>query len=286
MVKSQRKAVYVVFRGRKPGIYKTYREYREQTDGYPKNRLLGFYTLREAEAAWENWQRKTSVELEASVALQNAREAPLRPEQGHAPLAWMEVPDRRVNRINLLESGSLTERSVTGELPMLPILPYPHGPSYEPSPATHQPQRITYLETSFAPPLYSTLITPPHSTIHRLLPDIKRPSSCIDRPEEHGTPPKRVKAKYESELPAVMTATERLELTQPEIHQSPARIKAEDKQIELSPAQQRVVNLALQRKNIFLTGVAGSGKTVTLKEILRQIRKREKGGNVQVIAPT
>lgn len=56
--------------------------------------------------------------------------------------------------------------------------------------------------------------------------------------------------------------------------------------MELTPEQDKVVNLALRKNNIFITGAAGSGKTVTLKEILIRIRKRKKGGNVQVVAPT
>ncbi|KAF8857345.1 hypothetical protein BDZ45DRAFT_544518, partial [Acephala macrosclerotiorum] len=59
-----------------------------------------------------------------------------------------------------------------------------------------------------------------------------------------------------------------------------------EEKIELSPEQEKVVKFALHKNNIFLTGAAGSGKTVTLKEILKRIQKRKKGGRVQVVAPT
>jgi Cdc6-like AAA superfamily ATPase len=68
---------------------------------------------------------------------------------------------------------------------------------------------------------------------------------------------------------------------------------------ELTATQEAVVEMAMNGQNIFLTGAAGSGKTATLKEILRRLRKKysegggkdptDAGGNtfyVQVVAPT
>lgn len=60
--------------------------------------------------------------------------------------------------------------------------------------------------------------------------------------------------------------------------------------IILSPDQEAVVQLALSGSNIFLSGAAGSGKTVTLKEMKRRIIKKsgssQAGSRIQVIAPT
>jgi ATP-dependent DNA helicase PIF1 len=97
---------------------------------------------------------------------------------------------------------------------------------------------------------------------------------------------KRIKPE-ESEPQAVrdLTAEERYELDQLERRPKPKSTQDEAK-IELSPEQERVVNMAMRKNNIFLTGAAGCGKTVTLKEILARLKKKTRGGNVQVVAPT
>jgi ATP-dependent DNA helicase PIF1 len=59
---------------------------------------------------------------------------------------------------------------------------------------------------------------------------------------------------------------------------------AEEKKVKLSAEQKEVLKMALRGNNIFLTGAAGSGKTVTLKEIIRKLR--EIGKVVEVVAPT
>ncbi|RFU33705.1 hypothetical protein B7463_g2640, partial [Scytalidium lignicola] len=65
----------------------------------------------------------------------------------------------------------------------------------------------------------------------------------------------------------------------------------EERLPQLTPPQQNVVDMALAGHNIFLTGAAGSGKTITLKWILRCLEKKFPSTNsqyprVQVVAPT
>lgn len=65
---------------------------------------------------------------------------------------------------------------------------------------------------------------------------------------------------------------------------SPTPTNAEVMPVVLTAEQNEVVKLAMRGENLFLTGAAGSGKTVTLKEIIRRLKKKKK--TVQVIAPT
>ncbi len=105
--------------------------------------------------------------------------------------------------------------------------------------------------------------------------------SCIDLTDEvenEEPTSKRVK----SEVPE-LTVEEPYELKQLEQRTVPSHFQ--QTKIELSPEQEKVVNMALRKNNIFLTGAAGCGKTVTLKEILARLKKK-KAGKVQVVAPT
>jgi PIF1-like helicase len=124
------------------------------------------------------------------------------------------------------------------------------------------------------------------------IPAIKRSESYVDLTDEFDNEEpatKRVMREVpgftEAPAPVVLTAEERYELDQLERRPKPKPIHDETK-IELSPEQEEVVNLAMQKSNIFLTGAAGCGKTVTLKEILARLKKKTTGGNVQVVAPT
>lgn len=63
------------------------------------------------------------------------------------------------------------------------------------------------------------------------------------------------------------------------------------KPVELTTEQKTVVKMAMGRDNIFLTGAAGSGKTVTLLQIIEKLKKTLQDNNsnmpkVQVAAPT
>jgi ATP-dependent DNA helicase PIF1 len=58
----------------------------------------------------------------------------------------------------------------------------------------------------------------------------------------------------------------------------------EEETIVLTAEQEAVVKMALEGRNIFLTGAGGSGKTATVKEILARFKAR--GTKVQVVAPT
>ena len=63
------------------------------------------------------------------------------------------------------------------------------------------------------------------------------------------------------------------------------RVIEEDHAQQLNPEQQRALDLVLEGKNIFVTGVGGTGKSVLLREMRRRLEK-EMGKVVGITAPT
>lgn len=63
------------------------------------------------------------------------------------------------------------------------------------------------------------------------------------------------------------------------------RVIEEDHAQQLNPEQQRALDLVLDGKNIFVTGVGGTGKSVLLREMRRRLEK-EMGKVVGITAPT
>jgi viroplasmin and RNaseH domain-containing protein len=61
MAKKTKKEAYVVFRGRKPGVYRTWLECEAQVNGFSNGKQRGFDTFTEASAVWEEWQRKSAA---------------------------------------------------------------------------------------------------------------------------------------------------------------------------------------------------------------------------------
>jgi Cdc6-like AAA superfamily ATPase len=101
----------------------------------------------------------------------------------------------------------------------------------------------------------------------------------IDLTDEPDPSPKRVK----SDVPE-LTVEERYELDQ--LKWRKVQTRTPETKIELSPEQEKVINIALGKNNTFLTGAAGCGTTVTLKEILARLNRKKMGRNHQVVAPT
>ena len=66
MTKSQYVA-WVAFRGRKPGVYYSWEECDEQIKEFPKAKYHAFETVRGADLAWEEWQRKIATKFTASA---------------------------------------------------------------------------------------------------------------------------------------------------------------------------------------------------------------------------
>lgn len=211
---------YVVFRGRKPGIYYTWPDCQAQVDGFPKGMQRGYKSVAEAEMAWAEWERKVSYKV---ASFSNS--APSDSENTSRP--WSD------------------------------------------------PMHLTYWTESPA--------LPPRSSKSAPASTLKRPANIIDLTNDldgDESPAKR----YKPQSTELQMSLERL--PEKSVPVSPL----EEKEVQLSEEQDKVLKMALRRDNIFLTGAAGCGKTVTLKAILRGLRKKRKQNNktlqVQVIAPT
>lgn len=58
--KKQKKAAYVVFKGRTPGVYYTWDDCRKQTDHFSGQDQRGYCTIQDAERAWKDYEEKTA----------------------------------------------------------------------------------------------------------------------------------------------------------------------------------------------------------------------------------
>ena len=332
MTKKTPKEAYVVFRGRKPGIYGSWPECQAQVEGFSKARHEGYYTMEEAEAAWRAWVAKTSAKLQALEAA--AAPVPLnnsvwyQRESVHQPAYWIEPPapvfqqpNRSVKREEFQSSspgsspGPVWPRKAApkmpGEWPQeispdssfegKPIYRSRHFPSRPVNPSARLPQKAGPPNSQ---PLY--VFDPPLSPRHN--PNLKRPADIIDLTEDLEEPEftnwqgpigKRLKMEAGSDgcypdhlikpepVQEPNTIEERkflAELERKEIERREMQAPVEEQKVELSIEQNEVLKMALRKNNIFLTGAAGSGKTVTLKEIMTQLKA--KGKVVEVIAPT
>ncbi len=66
----------------------------------------------------------------------------------------------------------------------------------------------------------------------------------------------------------------------------PAGVAGEAKEVELDAKQQQVLDLCLQGKNTFFTGMGGTGKSLVLKLLLERLRALHGAHAVAITAPT
>lgn len=229
--KTSRKVAFVVFRGRRPGIYRSWEECDEQVKGFAGNSFKGYENVCWAETAWNEWLSKTSDIFNTAASGIGSRR-PLSQNDGNITLP--------LNRVDT-------------------------------SPAKSPKREETNDDTG----IYQRHLS------------LKRSTSFIDltgsdeEQEPAINPMKKLK-------PAEDAFEDNFDFIPLDVAES---LNLEESPITLTAAQQAVVDMALRGYNIFLTGAAGSGKTATLKEILRRLNARYKDAHakyssVQVVAPT
>lgn len=277
-----RKAAYVVFRGRRPGIYHNWEACEAQVDGFSKAVQHGFDTIAAAEAAWADWQRKVALKLA------NSAPAPA-PAAKDTKTPWAQsLPIWQEPSTYPQSTGSVAFNDAVWN----PSNPYPSSPIFYYDPPLPQIPPPSSSCSDVGPPFtpYKSIVikapsiatnmldyTRPQLTETQHTPNLKRCSTFIDLTEDASEEPDVKRFK-----PEELTMEEKYELLDLKV----ARAPVVEAKVQLSDEQQRVVNLAMSKNNIFLTGAAGSGKTVTLKEIMRRLSMKKKGGKYQVIAPT
>ncbi|EKD20343.1 ATP-dependent DNA helicase PIF1 [Drepanopeziza brunnea f. sp. 'multigermtubi' MB_m1] len=194
MARKNKKEAYVVFRGRIPGLYRTWDECSAQVLGFSKGYQLGYERFEEAEKAWAEHTARQDAEKPIRVF-------------------------------------------VAGRLEGKPIKEEVMDSDYDSDREELEKPR-----------------------------NLKRPTDCSDLDDY----------QYQA-------AEKRQRISRNESDDEWEAI-TQDPGVELTVEQEEVVSLAMRGHNMFLTGAGGSGKTVTLKEILRCLKTRKK--KYQVVAPT
>jgi hypothetical protein len=225
----------------------------------------------------------------------------------HPPAPWIEPAHARPRTPSLARSGNGSWQSSQrswrptpfGEppvaLPQIQSNSNFHGLAEAPnvSLTNQRPAGVVHLTTASSPTHYTPTFkrpasfnTPSSPSRHAVNFKIPQCIDLTDEPDNLDPPAKRFKMEIPEQVPEFqqLTTQERFVLRELDCHVQLAG--NEDTPIELSPEQEQVVKMALRKNNIFLTGAAGCGKTVTLQEILRRLQKKKGSRNVQVVAPT
>lgn len=271
MAKKQRYAAYVVRQGRKPGIYRTWSDCEQQIHRFPKNDYQAYVSVAEAEAAWAECKKKNSCNIPVSVE-DSGNTSQSWADSISVPSQWSKLPaipltlERSANFIDLTNDFE-DEASIIKQYEPVDFHKegarrdsYKHAiPAPSSGDATHAAPDYARLQRAESP------VTPQI---------LKRSANFTDLTND---PEAAISKRYK---PGDFH-DEKLE-NQPQSSIPPPL--PEEEVIQLSGEQEKVFKMALHGDNIFLTGAAGCGKTVTLKAILKGLKR--KGLEVQVVAPT
>ncbi|KAL3420323.1 ATP-dependent DNA helicase PIF1 [Phlyctema vagabunda] len=304
MGKNSKKVAYVVFRGRKTGIFNSWAACQEQVSGFQNNHHRGYETLQDAQRGWETWLK----DLKATEAAGSRREANsliASPDQKYSLSGQAE---RQPLSVSSRSSSDEPEVIYDATLARIPAwkpsddvvvfdpenYPLPEGWEMRYVAAGHPYGVVPYFVNHQSK---TTVWEDPRTALFN-----RQQSNAINLGEgANGLKRSIAQSNDIVEWPTVKRSksqTDQLEeMIDLKEFKAPLDSTSEPKPVVLTPEQQAVVDMAMQRHNIFLTGAAGSGKTVTLKEILGRLHEKfreeekhrsvkTKAPKVQVVAPT
>lgn len=267
MGKKTPKNYFVVCRGRTTGILNGWAECETSTSGFSGAKFKGYETRDEAQKAWNEWLKFQGIEPNQG-APQNTLENDLTDRSKfvnhtavnndlHGRVGPKRKYEDRESSVDI-KSDAATNPSPPFKTEDSAIsaeqifIDLTEGPNH-----TTCANNFSISKEEIAPALRKAKLDDDNLPLN---PDIEIPDSQSDISDDT--------------LDNITSSSENL-----------------PKPVELTAEQNTVVKMAMSGDNIFLTGAAGSGKTVTLLQIIAQLKKKLQDDNpdipkVQVAAPT
>lgn len=291
-----RKAAYVVFRGHQTGVFRSWDECEPLVNGYPKAKFQGYATLAEANRDWEKWTESIRLKREEM----EERENKVRQEKEKESL------DR-----NLQQQFTITPNRA----PLTPLTPnIKRLRPYAGHDVADTVQEPDFKKPKIESPGFSDPRIQDYSSVKSGRPDTHSSTAPYAAPSQYVHMPRSSPGSFSenqpyqasrfsggmesrnSAAPSANQSTSNTNMYQGGLDRDEEEPVTKEVKVTLTQAQQAVVELAVEKQqNIFLTGAAGSGKSATLREILRRLRVKydradsksgSKYSSVQVVAPT
>lgn len=262
--KGPKKNYFVVCRGRTTGILDSWAQCETSTSGFSNAKFKGYETHHEAQQAWNEWLKS----------------------EGIAP---NEGKPRNTLENNLTDRSTIVNKIAIDDNNEAHLgLKRKHEDGNPP---------LDFIDSVKITPSWAIKIEDDIKATEKIIIDLTDiPESSLQNlsvfKEENTPAPK--KTKFDDNIPA-----SNLDLEIPdsefgsddELFDNITVCEPTSKSIQLTAEQNAVVEMAMSGDNIFLTGAAGSGKTVTLLQIIERLKKKlndhnPKSPKVQVAAPT